>query len=203
MSAQSETIGELAKALVKVQATMKAAVKNKVNPFYKSSYADLESCLAAARSELSENGLCVSQTTDVTELGTLLVTTLLHVSGEWISGNYPIVGKDNSPQSIGAAITYARRYAFCAIVGLATEDDDGNAAQGVDTSEAPLRSNWHPSEPQLKRLYAISKKNSWTDEDCKEYMAKLGVSNSKELTYLQYEKFCEVMEKFPKTGGLQ
>ena len=83
---QSESIAALAAALSKAQADITGALKDSSNPFFKSRYADLASCWDACRKQLTANNLAVIQTTEVTEAGTVLVTTLAHSSGEWISG---------------------------------------------------------------------------------------------------------------------
>lgn len=127
---QSETIGALAAALSKAQADITGALKDSSNPFFKSKYADLASCWDACRKQLAANGLSVIQTTEWNPNGVMLMTTLAHTSGEWIRGELPIRAKDESPQAQGSAITYARRYALTAIVGLAQIDDDAEAAQG-------------------------------------------------------------------------
>jgi hypothetical protein len=131
---QSETIGALAAALSKAQADITGALKDSSNPFFKSKYADLASCWDACRKQLAANGLSVIQTTQMTEQGLMLVTTLAHASGEWIAGQMPVLTKDASPQGQGSGITYARRYALAAIVGLAQVDDDAEAAQGRKTA---------------------------------------------------------------------
>ena len=126
---QSESIAALAAALSKAQASITGALKDSSNPFFKSKYADLASCWDACRKQLADNGLCVIQTTNTTDAGVVLVTTLAHSSGEWIRGVLPVVTKDSGPQAQGSGITYARRYALAAIVGLAQIDDDAEAAQ--------------------------------------------------------------------------
>lgn len=126
---QSESIAALAAALSKAQADITGALKDSSNPFFKSKYADLASCWDACRKQLAANGLCVIQTTTHTDAGVMLVTTLAHSSGEWIRGTLPVLTKDNGPQAQGSGITYARRYALAAIVGLAQIDDDAEAAQ--------------------------------------------------------------------------
>ena len=129
---QSETIGALAAALSKAQADITGALKDSSNPFFKSKYADLASCWDACRKQLAANNLAVIQTIYVHwESGqTMLATTLVHSSGEWIRSDLPVLAKDLSPQAQGSGITYARRYALAAIVGLAQIDDDAEAAQG-------------------------------------------------------------------------
>jgi hypothetical protein len=130
MKMQSEQINELAAAMAKVQSKLTGAVKDSANPFFKSKYADLNSCWDACRKVLTDNGLAVIQTTDVNDFGPVLLTTLMHTSGQWIRGALPIKAKDDGPQAQGSGITYARRYALAAIVGLVQVDDDAEAAQG-------------------------------------------------------------------------
>lgn len=132
MNLQSEQINELISALAKAQGKIITAKKDKQNPYFKSSYADLSSIWDACRLALSENGLAVVQSVQVHEQKMELITTLAHSSGQWIKSQMPIVTAKVDPQSIGSALTYYRRYALAAIVGVAAseEDDDGNAANG-------------------------------------------------------------------------
>lgn len=126
---QSEHIDKLTEAMAKAQATMENATLNKVNPHFKSKYADLAAIFDAVRKPLASQGLIVTQTTELREGGFVLVTTLAHSSGQFIKSEYPlpVAGK---PQEVGSALTYARRYSLSAITGIAAdEDDDANAAQ--------------------------------------------------------------------------
>ena len=132
---QSESIAALAAALSKAQSAITGALKDSANPFFKSKYADLAACWDACRQQLAANNLAVIQTTEVTEAGTVLVTTLAHSSGEWMRGYLPVLTKDAGPQGQGSGLTYARRYALAAMVGLAQIDDDGEAAQARGKKE--------------------------------------------------------------------
>lgn len=127
---QSENINELATALAKAQSELKNPKRTQENPFLKSSYTDLATAIEAARPVLSKNGLSVIQLLEAGEsVGQVYVRTmLLHSSGQYISGKYELKPTKDDPQGYGSAITYARRYAYMAIVGLASEDDDGHAA---------------------------------------------------------------------------
>ena len=125
----SESIKELASALAQAQRDMTGAKKDTANPFFKSKYADLASCWGAARGVLPHNGLCVIQTTQQSDKDEVIVLTrLAHTSGEWIEGELALPVSKANAQGYGSALTYARRYGLCAIVGIAPEDDDGNAA---------------------------------------------------------------------------
>lgn len=124
----SDTIDELAAALAKAQGEMKNATLNKVNPHFKSKYADLAGIRDTVIPSLSKNGLAVVQGTSV-EGGQLVVTTrLVHASGQWMESQYPIA--IDKPQAMGSAYTYAKRYSLSAMCCIAAdEDDDANAAQ--------------------------------------------------------------------------
>lgn len=120
---------DLAAALAKAQSEVKAALKDSKNPHFKSSYADLTSIWEACRTALTKNGLSVVQRTDFSDADVWLETMLLHSSGQSIAGRYPLRPQQQTPQGYGSALTYARRYALAAMVGVvADEDDDGNAA---------------------------------------------------------------------------
>jgi hypothetical protein len=127
---QSATIGALAAALAKAQTHYGKAIKDAANPFFKSKYVDLAGCYDACREALAAQGLSVVQTTASAGSAVVLISTLIHSSGEWICGEYPVNPVKADPQGYGSAMTYARRYALMALVGLAAEDDDGEAASG-------------------------------------------------------------------------
>ncbi len=130
----------LAAALVKFQGsgfavprTRTVEVETKSGGKYTFAYAPHELIVAAVRKPLEDNGLAVSQTLSITTDGRpALRTILLHSSGERIEDVFPLPLKDGmTAQELGSAITYIRRYALSAILGLATEDDDdGNRASG-------------------------------------------------------------------------
>lgn len=133
---KSEQINELAAALSKAQGAMLGAVKDSSNPFFKSKYADLSAVWDACRAALKANGLSVTQTTDGDDASVVtVITTLMHSSGQWIDGSLTMRPKVADPQGIGSTITYARRYALAAMVGVCPEDDDGNAASRGSTSD--------------------------------------------------------------------
>lgn len=136
---KSEQTNELFSALVKAQMEIRGAAKDSVNPFFKSKYADLQSVWDACREPLTKNGLCVIQSTDTTEQGTAIVTVLGHVSGQWISGTLPISAAKLDPQGVGSAITYSRRYALCAMVGIHQTDDDAESAMPEQRQTATVR----------------------------------------------------------------
>jgi len=125
----SASIGKLATDLAKAQGMIVGAIKDSNNPYFKSKYADIASVWDACRKALSTNNLALVQTTNASEEGHIvIITTLMHTSGEWFRGYLPIKPTKSDPQALGSAITYGRRYALAAMVGVAQIDDDGNAA---------------------------------------------------------------------------
>lgn len=127
---KSEQINELATALAKAQGQIEGAKKSSSNPFFKSKYADLAECWNTCREALTANGISVIQMPEeINENGRLNITTMLaHSSGQYISSTLTMTVTKLDPQAIGSAITYGRRYALAAMVGLAQEDDDGEKA---------------------------------------------------------------------------
>ena len=136
MGNQTESINELAAALAKAQGQMEAARFNKTNTHFRQKYADFTSVREASRKPLADNGLAVMQYCEQVEGKYVLVTLLAHTSGQWIKSYFPLTPKDMSCQSIGSAMTYAKRYGLSAMLGIvADDDDDGEAAMGrVETT---------------------------------------------------------------------
>lgn len=125
----SESVKELAAALAKAQASMENASKDTANPFFKSKYANLESVVGVIRPAIEKHGLSFVQVCHDWDAGAKVETIILHESGEWLScGVMAAPATKADAQGFGSALTYARRYSLSAAFGVATEDDDGNAA---------------------------------------------------------------------------
>jgi hypothetical protein len=146
---QSKTITKIAPALLAAQKKIGAAEKKGVNPFFHSSYAQLGSVMEACKDALNDNEITVLQPV----MNDVVETVLLHISGEWISSESPIVTKRTKtdkynkdgdlietvevladPQSTGSAISYARRYGLQSMVFIPAEDDDANKASAKEVS---------------------------------------------------------------------
>jgi hypothetical protein len=191
----SPELKNLAAALSKAQAEIRGALKDQQNPYFKSKYADLASVWDACREPLTKNGLSVVQVPEVVEDKIYLVTALLHSSGEWISGGYPIIPIKPDPQSLGSAMTYARRYALSAIVGVCPEDDDGEASMSRNQTHRPeTKTKAEPapettpspflSERQLAQFFAVVKETGWDkpEANLKDLIsAKWGIKSRKEI----------------------
>jgi len=137
---KTETIKTLAQALVAAQRNIGAAAKDGKNPHFKSDYATLESVILAVKGPLNDAGIAFIQAVGMADDGRPYVeTTLMHESGESISTKTPVYcAKPDNPQALGSGITYSKRYALQAMLGLPTTDDDGNSAmpRGEQQSQA-------------------------------------------------------------------
>jgi hypothetical protein len=137
---KSDSISSLAAALAKAQGAIEGAAKDKMNPHFRSKYADLSSVVDAIKQPLAENGLSYTQVIHDAELAVKVETIIIHSSGEWISNGLCSVPVDKSnAQGYGSALTYARRYSLSAAFGVAPEEDDGNAAAKAAPKDAVLQ----------------------------------------------------------------
>lgn len=133
MSDRPTTLGA---ALVAAQAEMPALQRDKINPAFKSQYLSLEGLLEGVLPILNKHGLAVAQfptfVRTEAELVPALRTVLIHgESGETLEDTMLLMLAKRDPQGQGSGITYAKRYALCALLGISADaDDDGNAATG-------------------------------------------------------------------------
>lgn len=124
----SDTIAQLAEALSKAQGQIDDATKTGINPHFRSKYADLAAVRSVIREPLAVNDIAIIQLPRSLDGEVEVETMLLHKSGEFISETLRLpVGKWDA-HGIGSGITYARRYGLMSILGIAADDDDGNAA---------------------------------------------------------------------------
>lgn len=137
----SASIKELSVALIAAQKELPKVEKDKVNPFFQSKYAGLDTVLPAVLKVLTDHGLGLVQSVGSDQNGgSTLSTMLVHESGEWLKDTQPLLLVKSDPQSQGSAITYGRRYAAMSILGLvADEDDDGNAASNPSARRRATR----------------------------------------------------------------
>ena len=194
---KSESIAALAAALAKAQGTMKGAVKDSANPFFKSKYADLASVVEAIRAAFSANGLSYIQTVQSSELDEVRVETMiLHSSGEWIScGVLALPVSKNDAQGYGSALTYARRYSLSAAVGVAPEDDDGNAAVAakptVDYTKHLVALAVAPSMSDLQAVFTTAYKEAQRDNDTMGMATLTNAKNKRKEVLQRTEGFLE------------
>lgn len=182
---KSPTISELAKALVKFQSEVDPILFDADNPFYKSKYATQAALVKATREILCNNGLAVLQPLEDTNS---VITILLHTSGEFIQTKLTLTPVKNDPQGQGSTITYSRRYAYSAILGLVSErDDDGNEASGI---KEPPKDNTALLPTMMERIIAEGKKKFKTSDEFTAWrvdhklVEKLNTATEAQLTYV-------------------
>ena len=125
-------------ALAAAQAEMGAALKDSVNPAFKSKYADLAAVIEAVRGPLTRHGISFFQPMAEGEFGRGVKTILSHGDTDThIDCTVPLIVGKGDMQGLGSAITYARRYGLMAMAGIAADDDDGNAAAASVQRAAP------------------------------------------------------------------
>jgi hypothetical protein len=130
--------GTLSTALVAALAEIEGAAKDKVNPHFKSKYADIGSVIDAIKPVLARHGLGFTQHPQPSDSGILVQTMLHHSSGDSLDmGTLYVPANKLDPQAFGSALTYARRYALMTAFGVPAEDDDGNAASNGRTATLP------------------------------------------------------------------
>ena len=145
---------ELLEALSRAQGKVENAKKKNTNPHFKSNYADLATIWDVIREPLTSEGLCVLQLPCEAPVGQVgLLTIIGHKSGQSISERFFLGLKDaTNPQNAGSAFTYMKRYALLGVAGIASEDDDGNAATGRP-SPAPAAVDYsHTIAETMKHL---------------------------------------------------
>jgi hypothetical protein len=179
----SQQINEIVGALAKAQGVINNPRKEAENPAFKrgsavSKYADLSMGINAIREGLSANNLAVIQSTRMQGDVLMLDTRLAHSSGQWFEAEYPVCKLPAPPHAIGSALTYARRYSLFGIVGIAGEDDDGDAANEAQTPAPELIS----SEQYDRLMKGIEMTKTDVPEFCKLYK----VSALADLTVVQY-----------------
>lgn len=215
---KSETITELAKALVKFNSEVNKIAKDADNPFFKNNYATLDTIIDEIRPILSKYGLSIMQIPSGDGQNVTLKTLLLHESGEWLeSDELTMKPVKNDPQAVGSCITYARRYSLAAFLSLNTgEDDDGNGATyGKDKPKPKGNSGQAPSKPQgnggngkasekqmkmihakIAHISALAKTDKHTIEDT--LKGNIGTDNLSEISSQVASKAIEVLMGWEK-----
>lgn len=136
----SDEICEIAVSLALTQSEIEDAKKERENPAFRNRYATIGGVWDAIREPLTKHGLSLLQFPAVEDSRLLLTTLLLHKSGQFFRSTLSLPITKSDAQGVGSAITYARRYAMMAIVGVCPDDDDANAAVGYSAKPEPARS---------------------------------------------------------------
>ena len=207
---RSTDIQEISKAIAASQRAMLPAKKNKKNPHFRSSYADLSAVIQALE-PIWDNGLAFVQcpSTDP-ERGLVTVeTVLMHESGQWISATTSCVpssrGKpDFSPQAVGSAITYLKRYGLQSMLGMASVDDDGERAMGRQQQRRPEPEQRRPEqrrpEPEPVGLDENGHHPSFTDRERKGFC--VAVNRATGRGYDDVKAWCLSIDR-PKPSAME
>ena len=189
----------LAAALAAAQGEIVNPAKGAENPHFKSKYANLVEGLRAIKKPLAKQGIAVVQRTRIKDDLLILITSLLHESGEWIDSEWPVANWTKlTPQQMGSALTYARRYSLFSLVGIsgADDDDDGQAASvlKVDPDAAePLTADEIAYVEQLLRD---------TESNSQLFLSTMGASSVASMTLAQYKKGIALLnEKKRRAAG--
>ena len=146
----SSEIKNVAVAMAKVTAEIQNPTRNQNGYGYK--YATLDSILEKVRPILAKNGLSILQSQEIQESSVVVTTLLMHTSGEWIETRaeapFTTLKGMNDYQSLGAGITYLRRYAISSLLNIASEEDtDANATSKQEDNYSKPQNN-NPQQPQ-------------------------------------------------------
>lgn len=201
---QSEDITKLAKALLLVQKVLQPAVKDALNPFAKNKYATLNSIMDVCREHLIDNGIWLTQYPVPVEVGHMgLVTKLTHAeTGQWQSGLLMMPLPKADPQGYGSAMTYGRRYALSAMLGIVTEEDDDGLGYDLGGMPAAKGSSRKRQVGQAKQ--ATGKDNKPNVEFEQESRAGKAKSvDSNELTSQSTNMVHPVLKTMPKLDGVE
>jgi hypothetical protein len=209
MTKISETHPNVYAALAAAQAEMGMALKDSVNPAFKSKYADLASVIEAVRGPLTRHGISFHQPLVESEFGRGVKTILSHgPSDTHIECVVPLIVGRNDMQGLGSAITYARRYGLMGMAGIAADDDDGNAAAASVQTHATrngeaLSDAWRDGvlDSLPPDATARQKAEAFADALCESFSSKKGeraLSNE----WDRRRKLIEGMaERFPDLHG--
>ena len=220
---KSEEIDKLAIALAKFQGSLEqpslnseVKVRTKTGGEYKFKYADLSECKRAAKQPLADNELSVCQ---LIEDDYSIRTILLHSSGQWISSKVRMPSNTADAQSIGSAITYAKRYAFCAILGIVADDDEdaniasGNTAQKEQPKEQPKKANSNEKKEltrdHINNEIAMKSISEWlynkekiAKESNQPFSVESVISNAYIIGKVEMDSFVEIYNNYKINNNL-
>lgn len=186
-SFMSAEINEISAALSAFQGEVEQPALNKTNPYFKSRYVDLSGVLKAVQKTLAKNGLSLAQIIS----GDFIITLLSHKSGQWFKSVCPI-GTYKNQQERGSALTYTKRYAVCAILGIAADtDDDGNSATDADKEKGGVQT----TPPQN-----ASTQYTFTGEQLKQSLADIEMAQTAEDLKAIYNKWKSIAPALVANG---
>lgn len=181
----SESINELATSLCKAQGEMGGAVKDSANPFFKSSYADLTSVIKAIKQPFADNGLSYTQFPVTDENGMGVCTRLMHVSGQWLEGQFTLPMVKRDPQAASSSLTYARRVSLSSIAGIPTADDDAESAMLRGDDKKVISDD---------QIISINKLLDETGADSEKFCKWLKVRSVDQILAMHYDRAVAALE---------
>lgn len=187
----SETLDEIAPMWVNALNEMRDVSRENVadTGSYKYRYSSLDQATKQAREVLTKHGLGVQQSAHGDQLGTVSITTRVwHTSGQWIEADPLTMPAKGGPQDVGSAISYGRRYALMAFLGLATDDDDGAGAQRAAQEAAkphPLSDRVAAVQVDMRRLTDTVKAEMRTWADGRKLSAAAMMADEQWLAYCE------------------
>jgi len=191
----NESQAKLSAAFVAAQKEFKSAIKEATNPFYKSKYADLASVWEACHQSLAKHDLAISQSPGKVldqPLRMELETALVHSSGAYRKSVMEIPLKDLAPQSVGSSITYARRYALAAVLGIVIDEDDANKGSGKKAKAKyakPAAKVETITKEDAAALRELAIEMDWTDAEREHLLLEYGLDNIMDLEKDQLKMF--------------
>jgi len=195
-----EQESKIAKALHQAQGLMTGAKKDSKNPFYKNNYSSLASVFEAVMPAFQACDIAVTQVMDVTESGNmLLVTKLLHISGEFIESKM-LLPAITDPQKIGGAITYYKRYSLQSMAGVPSTDDDGQEAVKAVKIEEFVREKEANEPVSATNLQKLKDHENFCAEFEADVLSKLKIKDLSELRNCHMKEVCKHVRNWNKAA---
>jgi hypothetical protein len=226
----SDSTEKLDTALAKAQGELHAALKESVNPAFRSKYANIKAIVDACRPALAKHLISVTQWITHSDDDRLHIVTRIALAGEWMKAEFSIPVLKRDAHGYGSAVTYARRFALAAALGIVSdeEDDDGNgAADGQEKPyvpyqpKAPAKGGYVPREPQgsfsespahiqshttprQTKIVDAMKKHSWKTPQVMELIAiRFKKKTLVDLTDDEFLKVIQVVELQPSDSAIR
>lgn len=183
-----------------VQEMIEHAIKDSKNPHFKSNYASLESVLDTAKPALIKAKIFLMQASETREHGYILITRLQHESGEFYEFESPLLMPKQDMQTLGASITYQRRFSACAILGFAQTDDDGNVAsnkaQGKPVSGKPFLMG----DVEFQKIKELREQLQISQQQVTDHCVAITGKGVKELNLDEYNAFISALKAWGKNS---
>lgn len=202
----SDNITEIAKAMSLLQKQMKPAIKDSLNPHFKSKFCDLESVWGAIRQPLTDNELTLWQDVVSEEKGVSVITRIVHVSGQWVEfGPLTIPLAKFDAQAVGSATSYAKRYSLCAALGVVGSDEDDDGVNAVKRGTVSLST----ISEDVYNDFILAQSEVYTEKVLKDYLVLKGkkakindpkrvvalLLSDKEMFYKEIDAYVEWLQK--------